>query len=198
MTTLDAINQMLACIGEAPVTAITAGNPEIDTAQLTLDQVTREVQQERWRFNRESDYPIVPDVSGHLIVPPNVLFITQNQDNQTDRLLDLVERGGKLYDKHSHTFVFDRTVTVNIVWAFPFEELPLPFQHYITARASRIFAARSQGSREIVQMIAVDEERLRGACVSYDTDVSELNMLQDWNGRNSHRPYIPFDAVWRA
>lgn len=198
MTTLDAINQMLACIGEAPVTAITAGNPEIDTAQLTLDQVTREVQQERWRFNRESGYPIVPDGNGNLIVPPNVLFISQNQSNPVDRLYDLVQRQGKLYDKRSHSFVFNQTVTVDIVWAFPFDELPQPFQHYITARASRIFAARSQGSREIVQMIAVDEERLRGACVASDTDVSELNMLQDWNGRNSHRPYTPFDAVWRA
>jgi hypothetical protein len=68
----------------------------------------------------------------------------------------------------------------------------------VAARASRVFAARSQGSREIMQMIAIDEERLRGACIAYDSDVSELNMLQDWNGRNSHRPYTAFDAVWRA
>jgi hypothetical protein len=198
MTTLDAINQMLAGIGEAPVTTVDAGNPEIDTALLTLEQATREVQQERWRFNQEFDYPIVPDTNGNLIVPPNVLFISQNQDNLRDRLYDLVVRQGKLYDKRSHSFIFNETVTVTIVWAFPFEELPDPFQHYVAARASRVFAARSQGSREIMQMIAIDEERLRGACIAYDSDVSELNMLQDWNGRNSHRPYTPFDAVWRA
>jgi hypothetical protein len=198
MTTLDAINQMLACIGEAPVTTIDAGNPEIDTAILTLNQVTREVQQERWRFNRESNYPITPDSNGNINVPPNVLFISQNQENLRDRLYDLVERQGKLYDKQSHSFIFRETVTVNIVWAFPFEELPFPFQSYVTARASRIFASRSQGSTEVVRLIAADEERLRGACISYDTDFSELNMLQDHEGRNSHRGYRPFDAVWRA
>jgi hypothetical protein len=198
MTTLDAINQMLACIGEAPVTSINAGNPEIDVAVLTLNQVTTEVQQERWRFNREEGYPIVPDTNGNLIVPPNVIYITQDQNSHPDRLYDLVERQGKLYDRVGHTFVFDRTVKVNITWAFPYDELPLPFQTYIAARASRVFAVRSQGSQEIVQLTAIDEERLRGACVGYDTDVKELNVLQDRYGRNSHRGYRPFDAVWRA
>jgi hypothetical protein len=198
MTTLDAINQMLACIGEAPVTSITAGNPEIDMAVLTLNQVTTEVQQERWRFNREDGYPIVPDTNGNLLVPSNVIYITQDQRLNPDRLYDLVERQGKLYDRVGHTFVFDRTVKVNVVWAFPFDELPIPFQTYITARASRLFALRSQGSQEIVQLTAIDEDRLRGACISYDTDIKELNVLQDHQGRNSHRGYRPFDAVWRA
>ena len=198
MTTLEAINQMLSCIGEAPVTTIDAGNPEIDTALLTLNQVTREVQQERWRFNREHNYPITPDSNGNLIIPPNVLFISQNQNNSRDRLYDLVERQGKLYDKRSHSFIFNQTVTVDLVWDFPFEELPVPFQSYVTARSSRIFAARSQGSTEIVRLTAADEERLRGACVAYDTDFSQLNMLQDREGRNSHNSYRPFDAVWRA
>jgi hypothetical protein len=198
MTTLDAINQMLVSIGEAPVTEVTAGNPEIDTAALTLDQVTREVQQERWRFNREENYPIVPDSNGNLIVPTNALYITQNQSNQRDRLYNLVERQGKLYDTHSHSFIFTDTVTVNIVWRFPFEELPLPFRAYIAARACRVFATRSQGSREVVQLISIDEERLRADCLAYEGDVPEVNMLQDWNGRNSHRGYTPFDAVWRS
>jgi hypothetical protein len=58
MTELEAINQMLATIGEAPVTDIEIGNPEVDLALVTLNQVSREVQAEGWRFNKEYRYSL--------------------------------------------------------------------------------------------------------------------------------------------
>jgi hypothetical protein len=64
---LQAVNEILASIGQAPVTTIEAQtityengsvveaviNPEVAIAYETLLQVSREVQAEGWTFNRE-------------------------------------------------------------------------------------------------------------------------------------------------
>lgn len=200
MTTLDAVNQLLASIGEAPVTDIEAGNPEIDLALLTLNQVTREVQAERWHFNREESYPLTPDITGNINVPEGVLFISIGKGVTFPGygVYNLAVREGKLYDRSSHSFIFPQevAVSVDIVWGFPFEDLPAPFQLYIAQKAARVFVSRSQGSREMVQLSAVDEERLRANCIAYDTDEQNLNLNQNYDGV-THPTYRPFDAMNR-
>jgi len=196
MTELDAINQMLSCIGEAPVTSINTDNPEIDLAQRVLKQTTKDTLAERWNFNRENHYPLSPDNDGFIYVPANALFVSSDQAANRNEY-QLVVREGKLYDKNTHSFEFTSAVSLNIVWDFPFIELPPPFQFYILQKASRIFVTRSQGSMEMVRMAAADEERLRANCIAYDTDMVELNMLQDPCGENTHDSFMPYNAVWR-
>ena len=199
MTDLDAVNQMLSGIGEAPVTTIQAGNPEIDLAVLTLNQVSREVQAERWNFNREDGYSLAPNVDGFILIPSNVITVNLTHDRRSSNSLqyDVVVRDGKLYDKRAHSFLWAGPVNVNVTWNFAFEDLPFPFQLYVAQRASRVFASRSQGSEAMVKFNSIDETRLRGNCIAYDCDVEELNMLQDHDQNNSYLPYIPFDGVYR-
>ena len=71
-TKLEAINQMLSGIGQAPVVSLDVANPEIAIAVDVLDQVDREVQGEGWHFNTEVAYPFMADTSGNIFVPPNV------------------------------------------------------------------------------------------------------------------------------
>ena len=58
LTELQAINQMLAAVGQIPVTSIDKDsndnptNPDVAMAQETLRQVSKEVQAEGWTFNR--------------------------------------------------------------------------------------------------------------------------------------------------
>jgi hypothetical protein len=56
-TKLDAVNQMLSSIGEAPAVSIDTDNSEIAVAESTLDEVSRAVQAEGWNFNTEYEYP---------------------------------------------------------------------------------------------------------------------------------------------
>ena len=63
---LPAINQILASVGQAPVTTLDSTNPDVAIAYNTLVQVSREVQGEGWTFNREFDYPLTPDADDNI------------------------------------------------------------------------------------------------------------------------------------
>ena len=52
-TKLQAINQMLSGIGQAPVVSIDVANPELALALEILESVNREIQGEGWHFNPE-------------------------------------------------------------------------------------------------------------------------------------------------
>jgi len=72
-TELQAVNEILASVGQAPVTTLTQTNPDVAIAYDTLLQVSREVQAEGWTFNREYDYPITPDTNKNIVIPNNMI-----------------------------------------------------------------------------------------------------------------------------
>jgi len=78
-TQLQAINQMLTGIGQAPVVSLDIANPEIATAIAILDSVNREVQGEGWHFNTETKFPFTPDANDEIVVPDNVLQLSDNK-----------------------------------------------------------------------------------------------------------------------
>jgi hypothetical protein len=47
---LQAVNQILASVGQAPVTTLEQTNPDVSIALDTLRQVSREVQAEGWQL----------------------------------------------------------------------------------------------------------------------------------------------------
>ena len=104
-TKLDAVNQMLSSIGEAPAVSLDTDNPEIAVAESTLDEVSRTIQSEGWNFNTEYEYPFTPDGNGEITIPSNILQIADNKFKSTAKYLTVV-RNGKLYDKLSHSSVF--------------------------------------------------------------------------------------------
>ena len=58
-TELQAVNEILASVGQAPVTTLEQTNPDVAIAYNTLLEVNREVQAEGWTFNKESCIPII-------------------------------------------------------------------------------------------------------------------------------------------
>ena len=56
-TKLDAVNTILSNIGQSPVVNLTSGNPIVEMAELTLDEISRTVQSDGWVFNTEYGYP---------------------------------------------------------------------------------------------------------------------------------------------
>ena len=197
-TKLEAVNQMLAGIGQAPAVALDQANPELSIAELTLDQVTKEVLGEGWHFNTEVNYPFQSDVNGIIFVPPNVLSLSDNKQSNRQNY-QTVLRDGKLYDKigHSFTFPVNTIIKCDVVWLFDFEDLPQPFQSYITQRATRLFAGRVQGSQEMVAFNAQDELILRNNCYAYDTQTSQANVFGVENGQNFYISYTPFQTIAR-
>ena len=161
---------MLTGIGQAPVVSLDIANPEIATALSILDSVNSEVQGEGWHFNTEVKYPFTPNTSGEIVIPDNVLQLSDNK-NENVQEYQTVIRSCKLYDKIAHTYIFPTTrpIMCDVVWLFNFEDLPQVFQDYITQRASRVFAGSVVGSKEMFQFNQQDEGILRGNCLAYDT-----------------------------
>lgn len=197
-TKLEAINQMLSGIGQAPVVSLDVANPEISIAVDILEQVDREVQGEGWHFNTEVAYPFMADTSGNISVPSNVLQLSDNKFANNQKY-QTVLRDGRLYDKikHTYTFTAGSVVKCDVVWKFDFEDLPQVFQDYITQRATRVFAGRVLGSQEMVTFNAQDEALLRGNCLAYDTSSSDVNIFGQESGQNLYISYTPFRAIAR-
>lgn len=197
-TRLNAINQMLSGIGQAPVVSLDAANPELALALDILEAVNQEVQGEGWHFNTEINYPLTADISGQIAVPQNILSISDNKTSNSQKF-QTVLRNGKLYDKLAHTYQFvpGETINCDIVWLFDFEDLPQPFKNYIIQRATRVFASRALGSTEMVNFNAQDEGILRANCLAYDTNTSEVNIFGVESGQNFYVSYTPFRTIAR-
>jgi hypothetical protein len=197
-TRLQAINQMLSGIGQAPVVSLDVANPELALALEILDSVNREIQGEGWHFNTEINYPFMPDINGEILIPQNVLSISDNKTSNVQKY-QTVLRSGKLYDKVNHTYTFPTgsPIKCDVVWLFDFEDLPQVFKDYVTQRAARVFAGRALGSTEMVNFNAQDEGILRANCLAYDTNTSEVNIFGLETGQNFYVSYTPFRTIAR-
>lgn len=195
MTELDAINIMLATVGEAPVSDIDTNNPEVGLAYITLRQVLREVCSEGWDFNFDHSYPLTPETNGEIPIPDNAIRLTVSR--AYDAWAETTIREGKLYNKREYTSIFNGTVYVDVKWLIDFEDLPSPFQDYVAQRAARVFAGRSQANPQMVAAAAVDEERLRNNCITWDTGNRQPNMLDTEWRLPGRRPGRSSDVVLR-
>jgi hypothetical protein len=176
-TELEAINVCLTNIGESPVSTI-VGDISVDAAMARdlVRQVTREIQAMGFYWNTEVDYRLVPNTEGNLVLPANVL----NVDTVgVDADKDLVARGRRMYDRRNHSYLFDKAVTVELVVALAFEELPESARRYISVKAARIFQERVMGSGSISNFNREDENEARAILIAENLAVEDNNMLTD-------------------
>jgi len=177
-TELEAINEMLGVIGEAPVSTV-EDNGLVDAAiaKQILNSTSRVVQSKGWHFNTDVGVEITPAfISKELQLPLNVLRVDTSQE---DKHQDLVQRGQRLYDRVKHTYKFDKPIKVDMTVMLTFEELPEPARYYITIRAARIFQARTVGSQILGGFTEVDENLARLSLESLASDIADANILTD-------------------
>ena len=187
-TELSAVNSILGTIGQSPVTELEFENPEISYAYNILQSVCDEVQAEGWVFNREDNYPLIPDSDDEIKLPANVLQMDFSCDT-TYRPQDVVRRDSRLYDKKNHTFKFTDPVTCNITWRFQFTDLPQCFKRYITLRSSRQAAAQLIGNQEAYKYAADAEGMARAACVEYECNQGDYSFFGFEGGYSSYQPF---------
>ena len=148
-TELDAVNQILLSIGQSPVNTLAVSNiKDVNIARLVLHNTLREVLTRGWDFNSDDDYTLAKDIDGKVAIPSNALKIDPvRKDKRYVERMDSVGNTRRFYDKDSHTFVINEDVKVEVVWFFPFEELPQAARAHIAHKAGRIFQASAVGSR---------------------------------------------------
>jgi hypothetical protein len=175
-TELEAVNIMLAAIGEAPVA--TLEEDTIEDAQIalnTLRQVSKELQSRGWHFNTDYDYPLnVDGVTSKITYPLTAARV----DAMPSEEVDVVKRGAFLYNRTDRTFLFTgTTLDCKIVWMFDFEDLPQPLRVYITLKAARRFAEDVLGDEATVKWTERDEMEAKVEWVRDDMRQADLNML---------------------
>ena len=187
-TKLAAVNRILSNVGQSPVTVLDSGNPLVEMAELILDEVTSAIQSEGWVFNTEYGYPFIPNSSGEIAIPDDVLAL----DCKATADSFLVQRRGKLYDKAAHSYQFDGKQELDVVWLVDFMDMPEAFREYATIRAANVFAGRSVGSQEAVSFGQREEVMARATCIEYDTQQGDYNMVaQNKDGYTTYQTYRP-------
>lgn len=158
-TALEAVNEMLMSIGQAPVNSLSAGVGDVNIAQSILKVVTRYVLLYGFAFNTDEGYSLTPDVNKFVAVPTGALEV-----DPSDRLADLVVRrhptyGMGLWDRANQTWQIGSAVLCDITWGYEFEDLPEAARNYIALSAARKFQKRMIGSNELDGYNQEDETR---------------------------------------
>ncbi|EQB10418.1 hypothetical protein L284_17150 [Novosphingobium lindaniclasticum LE124] len=157
MTELEAVNEMLMSIGQAPVnTLAVTGIKDVSIARARLSSMTRRVLSRGFNFNTDEDYPLTPDSEGIILVPEGTLKI-EGMSATDDFTTRRHPKGLALYNKTDRTFTFPAGITVKIVWAFAFEDCPETARCYIATAAGRRFQSKAIGSQILDRFEEEDE-----------------------------------------
>ena len=191
---LPAVNEILASVGQAPVTTLDQTNPDVAIAYDTLINVSREVQAEGWTFNTEYDYLFSPDSNKHIQIPNNILQLDLTDDY---RYQDSIRRDGKLYDKVNHTYEWEHEVRCDVVWFFDWVDLPKPIQDYIVARAATIVSSRIVGDGQQYQMLQQKEAYTRAFALEYECNQGDYTFFGHPKGGNFYNSYKPYQTLAR-
>ena len=196
-TELDAVNQILSSVGQAPVTTLDLQNPEVAIVVNTLREVSRQVQLEGWTFNTERDYKLERDaVTNKIAYPFNMLAIDSNNSYHQDHY-NLVRREGFVYCTYHHSDIFDEDIQADILWYFDFQQLPPAAQAYITAKAARMCATKMVGDQELNVLLQEQEQTTRAALIEHECQQGDYSMFGHPDGQNYYTSYQPYRALFR-
>ena len=178
-TQLEAVNVLLATIGESPVNTLNSGLVEASEAEQTLANVNREVQAIGWSYNTDLGYTLTPDASGELRLPVNCLHVdTTSLRKSTES--DLVQRGLRLYDRVENTYVINQPIEVDMFVLLEFEELPETARRYITIRAARLLQDRYLSSEALHAYNTNDERQAWNALIQIEAEVNDYNIFDNY------------------
>ena len=176
-TELEAINIMLAAIGEAPINTLVGTLPvDARIAQSTLSEVNKSVQSEGWSFNTEIDVTFTRDSSNQISLPTDILSIDANIHHHPT--IDPIQRGLKLYDRQNNKFEFDEDLICTVVYFRNFDEIPEPARHYINIQAARKLVDRLVSDQALRTYTQQDETRARAILMETDLANGDHNILR--------------------
>lgn len=201
MTELEAVNTMLAIIGEAPIDKladITANEiSDASLARKTLHEVDRDVQAEGWLWNTNYEVSLSVDSKKEYVLPKNTL----RADFSPNRYpySNLVVRGLKVWDRSLQTYALGDAndsqpiVVDQIVEQLDWDELPQMAQQYISIRAGRIYSDRNINSNVIFSYTVQDESYARAQLIRSEEASLSSNLL--WgNDRHMGQGYSYFPS----
>ena len=137
-TKLDLVKACMRAIGNDQ--AVDLDNPDVDEdiAISTVDEAIIDVLSYGWWFNTETNWKLTPNVDGFINVPDTIIDL---RTYRCSRGVDLVKRGGRMYDKTNHTFDMtlntqnDGTIDFDFLMALDISDCPVVAQQFIRESA---------------------------------------------------------------
>ena len=175
LTELDAVNKILAAIGEAPVNTLEElTNIDAVNAYAILMDENRSFQMRGWFFNKHASYVFNPDTNEkkiHWI--DNILYLKGLNGEK------LVKKGKYIYDMANQTDTFISPLTAEVVFLVPFDDMPEPVKDFITAEAALTFQTRFLGDPSLTQVLEAGRQKAWAVFQEYDMDINDYNMLDN-------------------
>lgn len=172
---LDAVNDILAAIGESPVSTLEGdANADVVNARRILAKINRTEQAKGWTFNIDETAELQPDVFSQLIpYMPNYLRVVSTGGTP------YINRAGYVYDRLTKTDRFSSPITCQLVTLMEYDEMPEIFKQYIVTKAAKEFNIRFFGSPEIDTVLSNDLVDLLQAINEYELDYGGYNAFNN-------------------
>lgn len=185
MTKLEAVNLMLDSIGESPVSSLTSGLADAETAERIFDQCNKDVQSIGWHCNRDKKYTISRDADNKMPLPNNTLTVDTTQEH---KYINVVPRGGYLYDVKNRSLTWTTATDndhsylyVDIVMEQDYPELTYSLQRYISAKAAREFQESVMSSVALDGFTKRKEMEMYSSLLQDEAEREDANVLYDNN-----------------
>ena len=175
MTKLDAVNIALSSMGEPVINTLDGASVDAQMAADLVDETSRSIQSQGWQWNRER-HVLSPNVNNQIVLPANTARV---DTVETDRPTDVIQRGGKLFDRANNTYTFDKTLILEIYVILPFEDLPLAAKNAIAYKAAMILQQRLLGSETLYKFAQAEAQRAWLTLLQEEAEVGDHNMLYD-------------------
>tara|TARA_R100001509_G_scaffold74845_1_gene41851 strand:+ start:2309 stop:2923 length:615 start_codon:yes stop_codon:yes gene_type:complete len=185
-TELQAVNTMLSAVGEPPINNLEGQkNADAAIAKNILDEVSSEVQTHGWHFNTQLKVELSPNSSSEITLDDNVVRVdTAVTTNGLIDDRDIVQRGGKLFDRTNNTSTFTKSVKATVIYLLNWDDIPEPARRYITVRAARIFQDRMVGSQAHHSFSREDEVRARALLREFEMDTGDYSIFDNYDTFN--------------
>ena len=172
MLELDAMNQILAALGQSPVSSVSSANPAAISARATLRRYDKLIQTRGWWFNTDYDMTLAFNPTTlEVIVPGNTLNV-----EPSDSTLPYVQRGNRLYNRNETTFEIGENVDVDIVQQLDFETLPESAASAIAAHASYMSVVNLTGDQPKLDRLGKEKKDTRSELNTDDIRYSNTNV----------------------
>ena len=210
MTELEAINRMLAGIGQAPVNTVDQANPDVAICSRTLKQVSQEVQSEGWTFNRITNYMEQPS--------EQLLIIRSGASNgDTDYIMQMDLSHDSLFSRNKQAIAKSRGTTIclynmtdsTFFWGnepievdktYYFSDIsviPPAAQNYIVSKATAAVSFQTVGDPNQYQILRAQEDYTRTQLLEYETSQGDYTFFGHPKGGNYYNSYQPFHTLSR-
>jgi len=173
-TRLEAINTMLSCIGESPVSSLSGtATADVAIAQNILNEVCRDLMSRQWSWNFKKKQTLSPDTSGKIAIPSSWVRV----DHPTK---DYAKKGQFLYNLEDETDVFAGSVDdLEAVLLLEWDEMPETARRYCMIRAGRTMAARMVSSEKAVSFTERDEMQAFMVLREFETEQADYNIFNN-------------------